>query len=775
MAKVLRMAAAGSALSLLGALPAIVFVALPLPDSMREPAAVPGLVVQDRNGLVLRTTRAPDGSRGGHVTLDDVDPTLIQAFLAAEDRRFFDHRGVDLRSVARAARDNLRAGEIVSGASTISMQTARLLRPMPRTWPGKAMQALWALRLEAHFPKERILETYLNRVPLGQGAIGVDAAARLYFGASASRLSLGQSAMLAALARAPSRDNPLVDAGRARARRAAVLERMVALGYADRAGAARAAEEPAFTANGRTPFLAPHFTTRVLHWQALGGSAAESDAARTGLQPRAFAATSTGTWRTTLDLDLQTRLEAEVRHTVRVLAERGARHAAVVVLDNPTGDILAWVGSPDFFADTAGQVDMVVSPRQPGSALKPFLYALAFERGFTAASVLPDVPRTWHTSTGPYRPQNYDRRFRGPVRMREALASSYNVPAVDLTDRIGVAPLLATLQAAGFTSLDRSAEHYGLGLSLGNGEVSLLELANAYRGLARGGVWTPYRWHLDTPPLPAREGRRFVAAGAAALVLDILNDPIARLPGFGMESALDLPFPAAAKTGTSRHFTDNWAVATTGRFTVAAWVGNFSGQPMQAVSGITGAGPLLHRAALIVAERYPPGALPSPEMAGAIASPVCALSGLRATRECPSLLEWFLPGTEPVRTDDWQVGGRTTLPPEYAEWLAMASPREFILAAARPDDAARPAERGGAAPRIIAPLDGDRYEIPPGTDPRYATLTLTAAPDETGAPPRWYIDGEPQPADRWRIRPGTWVVRAEWPAGHSDSVRITVR
>ena len=729
------------------------WIAWPLPDEVARPGPVPGLVLEDRYGRVLRTTRAPDGSRGGWLPLAEIDPELIQAFIAAEDRRFFDHRGVDLRAAVRAARDNLAARRIVAGGSTITMQLARMLRPMPRTWLGKARQALWALRIEAHLDKPAILEAYLNRVPLGQAAVGVEAASQLYFGASAAELSLGQAALLAALARAPSRDNPLVAPERARERRARVLDRMVALGYARQEDAARAADEPVLGAGAESRFLAPHFTTYVL--------------LREGAAPH-------GVRRTTLDLDLQTALEAEVRHTVHHLRDRAARHAAVVVLDNATGGVLAWVGSPDFWADTAGQVDMVVSPRQPGSALKPFLYGLAFDHGYSPATVLPDVPRTFMTSTGPYSPQNYDRKFRGPVRLREALASSYNVVAVELAERLGAGALLATLHDAGFASLTRSADHYGLGLALGNGEVTLLELANAYRGIANGGVWRPVTWFLDEAAANAAAadgGRRFMSAGAAALVLDILSDPVARIPGFGVGSALDLPFPAAAKTGTSRHFTDNWAVATTANFTVAVWVGNFSGRPMQGVSGITGAGPLLHRAALLTARRYPPGNLPTPDMAGAVPVQVCILSGLRATPECPSMTEWFLPGTEPTREDDWQRGGRTVLPPEYAEWAAQQG--DVMLAAAGIAHAAP--EDGGddVGYRILSPLDGDVYERPVGVDPRYATIPLAAAGADGSV--RWSVDGRPLERARWQLEPGTHVIRAEWPDGHADSVRVTVR
>ena len=452
------------------ALAIFAWISWPIPSQLLRSGLEPGTVLRDREGRILRDARAVDGSRRRWVPLDRVDPDLIAAFLAAEDRRFYRHHGVDLLAAARAARANLRAGRIVSGGSTITMQLARILRPSPRTWLGKGAQVLWALRLERHLDKQAILEQYLNRLPLGQGTNGVESAASLYFGTTATELSLGQAALLAGLARAPSADNPLVSRGRAEARRAYVLRRLRATGYAFGDAVVRAAAEPLLARSRPTGFMAPHFTTRVL-----------------GELDRSGETLPTG-WRTSLDLALQQEVESEVRHTVETLADRGARQAAAVVLDNHSGEILAWVGSPDFWADTAGQVDMVLSPRQPGSALKPFLYALAFDRGFTPASILPDIARVYQTGTGPYRPRNYDRRYHGPVRAREALASSYNVPAVELASRLGVGSLLHTLRLAGFASLGRSADHYGLGLSLGNGDVTLLELANGYRALGNGGV-----------------------------------------------------------------------------------------------------------------------------------------------------------------------------------------------------------------------------------------------------------------------------------------------
>lgn len=733
-----------------------VWVALPLPADLLVPGASESLVIQSRDGQLLRGTRAEDGSLAQWVRLEELDPDLTRAFVAVEDRRFYQHRGIDLRAVGRALRDNILRGRVVSGASTISMQLARLIRPIGRGPVDKLVQALWALRLEAHLEKSAILEQYLNRVPLGQGTVGVAAAARLYFGRAAGEVSLGQAALLAALARTPSGHNPIVAPGRAARRREIGLAALMREGYARADEIRRAQAEPLTPAGGGRPFLAPHFSSRLL---------ADAEARHRPLR---------GTWRTSLDLPLQEMLEAEVRHTVAQLRDRGVAHAAAVVLENRSGEILAWVGSPDFWADTAGQVDMVIGTRQPGSALKPFLYAMAFDRGVTAATVLADVATTYRTAAGPYHPRNYDRRFHGPVRAREALASSFNVPAVGLADRIKVGTLLHGLQRAGFVSLTRSPEFYGLGLALGNGDVSLLELANGYRALANGGRWSPVRWLAAGDPLPS-QSRRIVSARAAHLTLDILADPEARAPGFGLRTPFDWPFPVAVKTGTSRHFTDNWAVATTGGFTVAVWVGNFSGRPMEGVSGISGAGPLLHRAVLVTARRVPAGDLPRPAEVGLVPHQICRVSGLRAGAYCPTMSEYFIPGTAPAATCDWHTMEGVALPLEYAEWAAVAPPPgPGSGPRSRPGSAAAapgPGGGGGRGLAITSPADGDRYRIPPGVEGRYATIALRAAGASQAV--RWSVDGSPVAGSRWPLRPGQHRIRATAGA-RSAEVTITV-
>jgi penicillin-binding protein 1C len=627
------------------------------------------------------------------------------------------------------------------------MQLARLLMPIDRGYLGKLRQAMWALRLEAGLRKEAILEQYLNRVPLGQGAIGVAAAMRLYFGGTPEQASLGQAALLAGLARAPSSQNPLVAPSRAAVRREIALNVLVRQGYATPVEAHRAGTEPVLGEHAASSFRAPHFTTRLL---------AEAETEGRPL---------TGRWQTSLDLELQNLLEQEVRHTTVQLADRGGRHGAVVVLDNRTGEVLAWVGSPDFWADTAGQVDMVVGPRQPGSTMKPFLYALAFDRGVTAATVLADVVTTYQTARGPYHPRNYDRREHGPVRAREALGSSYNIPAVGMADRIGPGALLQGLHLAGFTSLSRPAEYYGLGLALGNGEVTLLELANGYRALANGGVWHPFRTSLMSAGGSPGEARRVVSRESAALALDILADPDARAPAFGVRTPFEWPFRAAAKTGTSRHFTDNWAVGVTAGFTVAVWVGNFSGQPMDGVSGITGAGPLLQRAMLLVAQRRDPGELLTPVAAGLHPVTVCRASGMLPGPDCPALVEYFIGATAPEKICDWHRDGALTLPVAFAEWqVRTTGPNSVPVPVA--------ASLGTSHRFVItSPEPGDRYRIPPGVEPRYASIGLRAA--GSAEPVRWYVDGRAAPGGRWPLQPGEHEVLAV-SGGVRDSVTFTV-
>jgi penicillin-binding protein 1C len=417
---------------------------------------------------------------------------------------------------------------------------------------------------------------------------------------------------------------------------------------------------------------------------------------------------------TTLDEGLQGDVERILRE--QVASDPRVEQAAVVVVDNATGEVLAYAGSADFHdASREGQNDGARALRQPGSALKPFAYGLALADGLTPATLLSDVDVPLSTPSGSWMPHNYDRRVHGPVRLRAALANSYNVPAVRLAERLGPDRVLSVLRRAGFASLRDGADRYGAGIVLGNGDVTLRELARAYRGLARGGRLEPLREirsardaegrELALPP-DAAPGR-FLPAGAVALVTDILADERARAPAFGLDNALRLPFPVAAKPGTSHAFVDNWTVGYTAERTVAVWAGNFDGHPMRGVSGITGAAPIFARVMIRAMQGIEPAPLVD---RGALATArVCTLSGARAGPHCPGEVEEvFLPGTVPEEACPMHLSpGGLDVGPQFYGWAAA----EGIDGGPRAE--AAPGRAAGEG-RIVLPADGDEYLLDGG-------------------------------------------------------------
>ncbi len=691
-----------------GLLAAALFVALPLPEDLLGRRRLAAVRFLDREGGLLREVPSPLDTRGLPLpAAAPIPPQVRLAFLAAEDRRFGRHPGVDPLALARAVAQNLRAGRVVSGASTIPQQLARLLVPRPRTLLGKAREALWALRLTAHLPADALLREYLDRVALGHDLRGVEAAAGAYFGRPAAALSTGQAALLAGLARAPASADPWSAPQAARARQRAVLDRMVAAGWLSPGAAREAAAAPLDLVKPERTFRAPHLVT----WLA-------------GQQRAAQEALSEVT--TTLDPALQADVQAILREQVKGDPRLG--QAAALVLDNRSGEVLAYAGSVDFLDEARlGQNDGVRTPRQPGSALKPFAYGLALASGFTPATVLSDVETHLATPGGDWVPRNYDRRTHGPVRLRVALASSYNVPAVRLAEALGPDRVLEVLRAAGFASLDRSAGHYGAGLVLGNGDVTLWELAAAYRGLALGGVLTPPTAVLrrrdaagrELPGPPAVAPRAFLPPEAVHLLTDVLADDGARAPAFGLDHALRLPFPVAAKTGTSHAFVDNWTAGFSSEVTVAVWVGNFDGRPMHGVSGITGAAPIFARAMRRAMQGRAPQALVDRGRFEHRA--VCALSGQLAGRACPSAVEeLFLPGTapsEPCAMHRRDGAGRPVLDvgPAFQAWARAEGLHDEPGAAAPERGEAGPASREPReAGALLRPRHGDHYLLEAG-------------------------------------------------------------
>jgi penicillin-binding protein 1C len=657
----------------------------------------------DRNGEPLSRVRVDQsGRRGDWVPLAEVSPALVEAVLAAEDRRFTRHGGVDWLGMLGALRETSAGGR--RGGSTVTMQLAAWLHPElahagQRGLRQKWLQVRQALAMERRWSKDELLEAWLNLAPFRGELEGIDAAARALFGKRAAGLDRAESALLAALLRAPN------------ARPARVAERACALLGKESGECGKAISlaldglRPRGARDAGFDGDAPHLARRLL--RAPGSRV-----------------------RATLDARLQRFVADTLERQLRELEGRNAGDGAAVVLDNATGDVLAWVGSgsPD---SPAAQVDGVLARRQPGSTLKPFLYALAIERRLlTAASVLDDSSVAITTPAGLYVPQNYDHSFRGRVSLRTALAGSLNVPAVRTLALLGYEPFYLRLRALGFDSLTRDADHYGYSLALGGSEVSLLELTNAYRVLANQGRFSGVRVSTDAQK---NEEKTVVDPRAAFIVGDILADAAARATTFGLANALATSYPASVKTGTSTDMRDNWAVGFSARYTVGVWVGNFSGEPMHDVSGVTGAAPVWREIMDSLHEGAAP-ARPAPP-AGLVRGALAYAEDLEPRRE-----EWFLAGTE----------------------TALVTP---VAAAA-------------VRPRILAPADGAILAMDPDIPPRRQRVAIRVSGAQAGA--RLQVDGAAaMPAEAiglWLPTPGRHRLRlVAADGGELDRVRVTVR
>jgi penicillin-binding protein 1C len=639
------------------------FVGLPDIDDLSAGLHTPSIRITDREGRLLYEVIGEQGGRNTVVPLDAVPAACQQATIATEDAHFYTNPGVDLRAIARAAWIDLRGGEVIAGGSTITQQVARnlLLDPterVERTLTRKLRESILAYRLTRRYGKDHILALYLNQTDYGNLAYGIDGAARAYFGKSASDLDLAECALLAGLPQAPTRYDPLTDPDAAHERQATVLRLMVENGFITPEQAGQAAREPLAYAGQRYTIEAPHFVMAVV-------ARLEEE-----LGPEALLAGGL-TVRTTLDLDWQHAAERLMRWQLDRLntplpAEppHNAHNAALVALDPHTGQVLAMVGSPDYFDPSiSGAVNLALAPRQPGSAMKPFTYALAFDPDrpdpWTAATMVLDVRTSFLTHEGfAYTPVNYDRLEHGPVLAREALASSYNIPAVIALDSVGVDALLTFAGRLGITTF-ADPSRYDLSITLGGGEVRLLELTAAYAALANGGYAVGPVTILDVTNaegevLFAQEsglGGRVIDPRVAWLIGDILSDNAARAPGFTTHSILQIGRPAAVKTGTTTDYRDNWTVGYTPNLVTGVWVGNASGEAMVDVSGVSGAGPLWHHFMRVALRGQPELAFERPD--GLVQVEVCSLSGQLPSPDCPyTRLEWFIEGTQPTQVDN---------------------------------------------------------------------------------------------------------------------------
>jgi penicillin-binding protein 1C len=708
------------------------------------------LTITDRHGAPLRHHR-PDGFDRRWIALEDVSPNLVDAVIAVEDDRFYEHHGADARATLRALATFALPGRRTSGGSTITQQLVKLVYRRPDGILDKPREIARALMLERRFDKRWILEQYLNRLPFGDNVVGVARASELYLGKPASELTVGEAALLAGIPQAPTALDPRRNLQASLRRRRVVLARMRATSLIDEATWAEASgEEVAVQARSIRPWRAPRAAdAALLAWR-------EGRLERRG---RAL--------RTSLDLPLQENVERILRAAVETYAARGVENGAAVVVSNASGEILAYVGAARDGSDApGGWLDLASARRQPGSTLKPFVYELYFERGGTAASVLDDLSRPMVGGAGElFSARDYDGRERGPVRARVALSASLNLAALDASRRVGAERVVSRLRALGLDHLD-AASRYGAAIVLGGADVSALELAEAYATLARGGTRVP----IGLASGPEVEPTRVMDAGAALVVRDVLSDARARREAFGDDlSSLYGEGAFGLKTGTSSGWRDAWTAAFTDEVTVVVWLGDPSNRPLGGLSGFEGAAPTAVRVLRAAMDRAPALHLEAPERAPIVLehAQICAVTGELAGARCAQALdERFAPGTAPThRCDAHQDDGAVVLPARYARWLATEHPVGFAL---------RDGDTADGAPRVAHPSDGSRLLLDPSRGEPDVPLRATVG-GATAPSARWEVDGHPLDGARWHPTEGEHLVVALLGERRSAPIRVDVR
>jgi len=772
-------------------------------------------LLRDREARFLGEVGAPVGGELGYWPVGTLPPRVVAATLALEDRHFDSHPGVDPRAVGRALLQNLHRRRRISGASTLAMQIARMQSPGDRGYLRKATEAATAVLLTARYGREEILRHYLRIVPYGNRIHGIAYAARRYFDKPVDDLSWAEIAFLAGIPQAPGRMNVFTPEGRRRAigRGQGALRTLAAHGVLSPAELELAERQLATLVIPWKGRRAEESLHAVLRLQSLLQE--ESKDRRHGrLAPLVPLV------QTTLDLDLQRQVSALTDRAVRNWADRGAGNASVIVVDLPSREVRAWVGSAGYFdPGTSGAIDYARIHRSAGSALKPFLYALALDRGVIRPStVLDDLER------GPGGIANADDLFLGPLLPRVALANSRNVPAVDLLARLGMEQGYGLFRDLGLTDGSVPSRRYGLGLAIGGLPVTLEAMVNAYLVLAGDGRTSGLRWHpgQELPP-----PRRIVSEETARQIALFLSDPQARLPTFPRMGAEEYRFPVAVKTGTSTSFRDAWAVAWSSRYLVGVWVGHPAFRPMNRLSGYLSAAELAQQVLSVLHREQMDGFedLSFPPPRGYRPVRVCALTGARAGDACQQIfLEWFRPGEEPaddctahqLRAIDRRNGLLATadtpraaievrpfvsLPPRYAAWQLAANlphpPDEVSFLT--PGSPLGPGTAGtaglpGLAHPILAANRPARLHITspehrvrllrdPETPPELSTVALSVVVDPPVRQVVWYVDGQPYATvdypytTRWRLTPGehTFQVRIPFTADGSPEVRVIVQ
>ncbi len=710
------------------------------------------LRIYDRSGEILMELTPGRSGFIDALPLESYPGRFIDLVLFSEDRHFYRHAGISLRAIARALWQNIRSGQTLSGGSTITQQLVKYKNGRFRnSFFSKILELAQAVRLDLHYSKEDILEYYLNHIFMGYRNQGFNQAAHSYFGKDIQNINDLEMAALIQLIKGPSLYDIYHRTAVLEQRARDLLQSAYEEGILSPEYYELSLEQHLEIVSPKMSFTAPHFCLWVL------------EQARR-IVPRGQAIAEL---HTTLDAELYRSCLSIARGRLSQLTEKMAGQSSILILDNRSGDILSMMGSVDWYAED-GQINGVTMKRQPGSSMKAFTYALALESGhYHLSSILPDIPSDFPAMVGKYIPRNYDERFHGPVRLAVALGSSYNVPAVYLAHRIGIRKYFSTLKDLGFDSLLRSPQYYGLGLTLGNADVSLLELTRAYMSLGNRGMWKDIQaidYIVTTQGKvirpPSSQPRQVFSPHTAMLISHVLEDFRYKAPAYGATSPLNLPWPVSVKTGTTKDFRDNTVEAYTGELTIGIWTGNFSGQAMKDLPSARGAGLILRD---LLLELYNQGYHHSPAFSetegGFRTLEVCSLSGDLAGPYCSPVTEYFAPGAEPRELCGWHQPGGILLPPEYREWGQLNLADRMT---------GHPADQSLL---IVSPSQGDTYQIDSLMDIRHQMIRLSAQGPE---PIHWTIDGAALGQGKelyWQLSPGIHWIEAR----HKDlSSRVKI-
>jgi 1A family penicillin-binding protein len=640
-----------------------IFKDLPSPQRLSKRNQSLTTKIYDRQGRLLYKVFR-DKNRTP-VSLKELPTYVIQATIAIEDKDFYRHRGLSLTGIIRAAYQNIVLGK-KTGGSTITQQLIKnALLTSEKTWKRKIKEAILAVLVEKVYSKDEILEMYLNEVGYGGSVYGIEEAAERYFGKHAHELNLAEASLLAGLPASPSRYSPFGHHPEvAKSRQAIVLKRMVEDGYVTEQQREETLSQNIILAPPKTEIYAPHFVMYVK--ELLAQKYGEDLVEEGGLEVK-----------TSLDTNIQEIAQRVVSEEIKKLGNLRISNGATLVTNPKTGEILAMVGSKDYFAtDIDGNFNVTTSLRQPGSAIKPVNYSIALENGFTPATLIDDSPITYKVSGQPaYTPQNYDQRFHGQTPLRIALGSSYNVPAVKVLAAFGVKRMIERGKEMGITTWD-DPSRFGLSLTLGGGEVKMTDMAVAYGVLANNGIRVDLNPILEVKNSKGKilekseQGKEtpVLNPGVTFLLTNILSDNSARTPAFGSNSQLYIASrPVAVKTGTTQNLRDNWTIGYTPSLLTAVWVGNNSGASMSYVaSGVTGASPIWRKIMDSLLADQPVEEFPVPEEVKAVS--ICQSTGTLTCIGCPTVrTEYFLEGTEPKIACD------------PSRWASPSGELEFIF------------------------------------------------------------------------------------------------